>query len=112
MISKLFEKAIYNQVHDFLQQNDLYNKNKYRFRKEHSTELEALELVDWCISEMDNGDISLTIHMDLSKNIATKAPLLQNKRQSLDPIQKLSLKQKTMYSAMKHLRPVFLHQLG
>ena len=67
VISKLFEKAIYNKLHDFLRLNDLYNKNQYRFRKGQSTEHPALELVDRCISEMDNGDILLTIHMDLSK---------------------------------------------
>ena len=46
VIPKLFEKAIYNQVHDFLQQNDLYNKNQYDLEKDI---LQNMQLLNWLI---------------------------------------------------------------
>ena len=37
-ISKILEKTIFNQLHDYFQDNKLYCKNQYGFRRNHSTE--------------------------------------------------------------------------
>ena len=36
-ISKILEKIIFNQLHDYFQDNKLYCKNQYGFRRNHST---------------------------------------------------------------------------
>ena len=41
--------------------------NQYRFRKEHSTEFVALELINRILTHMDNKKISINIYLDLSK---------------------------------------------
>ena len=45
-ISKVFERIIFNHIHNYFHVNDLYFCSQYGFRKEHSTELAVLELVD------------------------------------------------------------------
>ena len=45
-ISKIIEKAIYNQTYNYFDQNKILHAHQYGFRKQHSTELEVLELVD------------------------------------------------------------------
>ena len=45
-ISKVFERIICNQIHSYVHVNDLYFCSQYGFRKEHSTELAVLELID------------------------------------------------------------------
>ena len=44
---------------------------RYGFRDNHSTELAALEFVDKLISDLDNGDIPISIFLDLSKAFDT-----------------------------------------
>ena len=41
-ISKVFERIIFNQIHNYFHVNDLYFCSQYGFRKEHSTELAVL----------------------------------------------------------------------
>ena len=45
-ISKIFEKIVYNQLYSYLNTNKYLYTGQYGFRKSHSTELAALELVD------------------------------------------------------------------
>ena len=70
-ISKILEKNIFNQLHDYFQDNKLYCKNQYGFRRNHSTEYAALELIDRVILDMDKGEIPFSICIDLSKAFDT-----------------------------------------
>ena len=70
-ISKIFEKVMFEQVHDHFQSNKLYYSSQYRFIKQRSTELAALEIVDRVITEMDKGEIPFNIYIDLSKAFDT-----------------------------------------
>ena len=45
-ISKIIEKVIYNQTYNYFDQNKILYAHQYGFRKQHSTELAVLELVD------------------------------------------------------------------
>ena len=45
--------------------------SQYAFRKEHSTEFEALELIDRISTRMDNKEIPINIYLDLSKTFDT-----------------------------------------
>ena len=70
-ISKILEKTIFNQLHDYFQDNKLYCKNQYGFRRNHSTEYAALELIDRVIVDMDKSEIPFSIFIDLSKAFDT-----------------------------------------
>ena len=45
--------------------------NNYGFKKNHSTELAALEIVDRIIQALDHGNIPINIYLDLSKAFYT-----------------------------------------
>ena len=70
-ISKIFERVIFNQTHQYFNEKQLYYDSQYGFRKSHSTELASYELVDRIISQMENSEIPLNIYMDLSKAFDT-----------------------------------------
>ena len=52
-ISKVFQRIICNQIHNYFHVNDLYFCSQYGFRKEHSTELAMLELIDRITPHLD-----------------------------------------------------------
>ena len=66
-ISKIIEKIIYQQIHSFFQQNELFYGSQYGFRTNHSTEHAALELADGIIYSLDHIETPLSIFLDLSK---------------------------------------------
>ncbi len=70
-ISKIFEKVLFKQLYEFFQNKKLFYNAQYGFRKEHSTEFAALELVDRIIIEMDKTDTPINIFLDLSKAFDT-----------------------------------------
>ena len=70
-ISKLFEKVVFDQLYDYFQNNHLFYWSQYGFRKLHSTEFAALELIDRTLKDINERNISLAIFMDLSKAFAT-----------------------------------------
>lgn len=70
-ISKLFERVVFNQLYRYMNENKLLFSSQYGFRKDHSTELAALELIDKIYEIMDGGDIPICIFLDLSKAFDT-----------------------------------------
>ena len=70
-VSKIFEKVVYKQLYDYFSKNSLIYKSQYGFRHLHSTELAALELADRLSSNLDDGEIPITIFLDLSKAFDT-----------------------------------------
>ena len=60
-ISKIFEKVIFQQLADYLEENNLMYKYQYGFRKYHSTEYAALHLLDYLNSEEDARRIPLNV---------------------------------------------------
>ena len=66
-ISKIIERAIFDQITTYFNINKRFHNNQYGFRKEHSTELAALEVIDRITCNMDNGKIPFKIYLDLSK---------------------------------------------
>ena len=79
-ISKVFERIFYNQLYSYLTTNGILFKSQYGFRKLHSTETAAIELTDTLLQNLDNGDITIAIFLDLSKAFDTldHAILLKN----------------------------------
>ena len=71
VLSKVFERAAFNQSYDYMQINKLLYANQYGFRKLHSTELASVELVDRIRLDIDSGKIPLSVSLDLSKAFDT-----------------------------------------
>ena len=70
-MSKVIERVMHSQVTDYFCDLKLFYENQYGFRKRHSTELAALELVDRILNAIDKKEIPLTIFIDLSKAFDT-----------------------------------------
>ena len=70
-LSKVFERVIFNQIHEYLNLRNLYYGNQYGFRKGHSTELAILEVIDRVALSLDIGDTAINIYLDLSKAFDT-----------------------------------------
>ena len=73
VISKIFERVVYNQVYDYFTTNNLFFDSQYGFRSKHSTEDAAIELVDQVHTAFNNNphDEVLSIFLDLSKAFDT-----------------------------------------
>ena len=70
-ISKVFERAAYNQLYNYFKTNSLFYNNQYGFRDEHSTELASSELIDRIFNDLDNKLNPMAIYVNLSKAFYT-----------------------------------------
>ena len=70
-LSKVFEKIVFDQLYEYLISNGLLFESQYGFRKQHSTELAALELTDRIRREIDQNKIPFSVFLDLSKAFDT-----------------------------------------
>ena len=70
-ISKIFEKVVYDQIYSYFLQNELFCKNQYGFKKQHSTEHAVLEAVDRISSGLDSEHTPIAVYLDLSKAFDT-----------------------------------------
>ena len=70
-ISKVFERVIFDQLHEYFHNRELYYSSQYGFREKHSTELATLEIIDRIIQEMDKHLTPINIYIDLSKAFDT-----------------------------------------
>ena len=52
-MSKIFERAAYNQLYKYFQDNDLFYKHQYGFRTSHSTELASIEFIDQIFDDLN-----------------------------------------------------------
>ena len=69
--SKIFERVVYNQLYNHLQINKLLYESQYGFRKSHSTELAALELIYSIYKKIRSRKNSNCHFLDLSKAFDT-----------------------------------------
>ena len=70
-ISKIFERAAYNQLYEYFKSNKLFYKSQYGFRDQHSTELAHTELIDQILHDLDKKKNPVIVYMDLSKAFDT-----------------------------------------
>ena len=69
--NKVLERLIYNQLHLFLEKNDIIYKHQFGFRKRYSTEQAILEIIDHLNLVIDNKQITCGLFLDFSKAFDT-----------------------------------------
>ena len=71
VLSKVFEKIMYNRVSAFLEIFKILHENQYGFRKKSSTHLALLSFIDKVIQAIEKGEYTIGIFLDLSKAFDT-----------------------------------------
>lgn len=71
VLSKIMEKAVHNQLSEYLESNNLLSEKQFGYRKKRSTELAKALLLDDIRKAADKGKITGAIFIDLSKAFDT-----------------------------------------
>ena len=71
VLSKIFEKIVFNQLYNYFSEQNLFFMSQYGFRRDHSTEFATLELTNRIHEHLNNGLNPITVYMDLSKAFDT-----------------------------------------
>ena len=69
--SKILEKIFNNRLMNFLNSNNLLYLRQYGFRKNMSTSMAIMELVENITNAMDNGKFTIGVFIDLKKAFDT-----------------------------------------
>ena len=72
--SKILEKCIHNQLLTYLEDLKLLSSRQFGYRKQRNTELAATLLLDEVRENMNKGEITGSIFIDLSKAFDTLGP--------------------------------------
>ena len=65
--SKILEKIMYKRVIKYLDKNNILFQSQYGFRKKHSTNLAAIELMTKILQAIENGEYTVGVFLDLAK---------------------------------------------
>ena len=71
-ISKLTEKAVFDQTYNLMVENDLYAPNQSSYRKNHSTETGLLKVTNDILLNMNKQHVTLLVLLDLSAAFDTE----------------------------------------
>ena len=71
VVSKIFEKIMYNWVTTFLEMFQILHGNQYGFRKKSSTHVALLTFIDKVIQAIENGEYAIGVFLDFSKAFDT-----------------------------------------
>ena len=69
VVSRLFEKFVFNQLYEYLNDNCFINSNQSGFRELHSTVTCLLKNTDDLYSGMDTGNLAGMVFVDLKKHL-------------------------------------------
>ena len=67
IVSKVYERAIYNQIVKHCELSNIFYNHQYGFRKLRSTGDAVLEFTNCCLEAFESGDYCLSIFLDLSR---------------------------------------------
>lgn len=91
-LSKILEKAVANQLCDFLRSNSLYEDFQSGFRAHHSTETALVKITNDLLIASDNGLVSVLVLLDLSAAFDTvDHPILLQRLEHLIGIKETAL---------------------
>ena len=71
IMSKILEKAIYEQLRNYLETNKLLSNKQFGYRSKRSTEIAATLFLDEIRKEIDQGKLVGAVFMDLSRAFDT-----------------------------------------
>ena len=71
VIAKVFERTIYDQLYNFLTNEDLISNHQSGFRSLHSTLTALLEATDNWAFNIDRGNVNAVVFLDLKKAFDT-----------------------------------------
>ena len=71
VISKVFEKLLYEQLYDYFVSNNLLSDRQFGFRQFHSTASTLLDSTSEWFINMDRGKINIAVFLDLQKAFDT-----------------------------------------
>ena len=71
VLSKVFEKVMYNRLIIFLENYDILFDNQFGFRKLHSSYMALMVLTDKLIKSLENGEFVIGVYLDFSKAFDT-----------------------------------------
>ena len=66
-VSKILEKAVHSQVYEHLQKNKILLPKQFGFRPKLSTEIALTHFTDAILEQMDKGQLTGAVFLDLSK---------------------------------------------
>ena len=67
VLSKIFERVVYDQISDYLEDNKMLKSCQFGFRKRYNTELAVTLLTDNIRRAMDHGKLTGAVFVDLHK---------------------------------------------
>ena len=70
-VSKVFERAIYNRLMSFIEQQNILSPNQYGFRPKRSTELAIFNTIKFIMEKIDHNEKVAGLYFDLSKAFDT-----------------------------------------
>ena len=71
VISKVFEKVMYSRLNDFLTAHQILYLYQFGFRKDHSSYMALMVLIDKLTKCLENGDYVVGVYLDFSKAFDT-----------------------------------------
>ena len=71
ILSKVYEKVMYNRLLTFLEDYNVLFENQFGFRKLHSSYMALMVLTDKLIKSLENGEYVIGVYLDFSKAFDT-----------------------------------------
>ena len=71
ILSKVYEKVMYNRLLTFLEDYNVLFENQFGFRKLHSSYMALMVLTDKLMKSLENGEYVIGVYLDFSKAFDT-----------------------------------------
>ena len=71
IFSRVLEKIVHDQLHEFLKVNGILTNNQYAFRKLYSTIMSLINSTEHWLENADNRKLNMTVFLDLKKAFDT-----------------------------------------